>query len=76
MKQYRVIGTPPCILPLAEYSFSIYGVSSKIKLTLDCYGDYQLHTPYHVSEYADSVDFIGNRIYIHSSPLLVTIQER
>lgn len=50
MKQYRVIGTPPCILPLAEYSFSIYGVSSKIKLTLDCYGDYQLHTPYHVSE--------------------------
>jgi hypothetical protein len=50
MKQYRILGTPPTILPSAEYSFSIYGASSKIKLTLDSYGDYYLHTPYNVSE--------------------------
>ena len=50
MKQYRIIGTPPTILSLAEYTFTIYGVSSKIRLTLDAYGDYYLHTPYNVSE--------------------------
>ena len=50
MKQYRIIGTPPTILPLAECTFSIYGVSSKIKLTIDSSGEYYLHTPYNVSE--------------------------
>lgn len=50
MKQINIKGVAPQILQSAETSFSINGVYGKVKVTLNRFGEYNLFTPYSLTE--------------------------
>ena len=50
MKQINIKGIPPQILQSAETSFSVNGVYGKVKVTLNNLGEYNVFTPYSLTE--------------------------
>ena len=50
MKQINIKGIAPQILRSVESSFSVNGVYGKVKVTLDRFGDYNVFTPYNLTE--------------------------
>lgn len=50
MKQINIKGIAPQILRSVESSFSVNGIYGKVKVTLDRFGDYNVFTPYNLTE--------------------------
>lgn len=50
MKKINIKGVAPQILQSVETSFSINGVYGKVKVTLNRFGEYNIYTPYSLTE--------------------------